>query len=331
MADRAPMRSRAPLLLAVAAAVALITGGAGAQTLDEQTAFKKGRYAYAAKSFDDADAMFRAMLDPRTGLLHDKVLVNEARMYWGATLIARGRKEEAMAQFDALLSSDPKYEPDPTVFPLEVGKAFIDAQAAYKKRLIEAEEEAKLREKLRREQEEAAKKAQIERMRRLETLATEEHVVDHHSRWIALVPFGIGQFQNGKGGLGWFFLSSESLFLAGAIVTVPIYLTQLHNASAAYSTPQDRPIAQAYQDRANAARYTNLALNGVFAVLVAAGIIEAELDYVPDVTTVKPRNLPDLPGVSPAAQPSARITFGAVPILGDGRGGGLVLGVGGEF
>ena len=331
------MRLHALSTLAVAVAIVTVAAEAGAQTVDEQTEFKKGRYAYAAKSYVDADALFRKMLDPKTGTLRDKVLINEARMYWGATLIATGRKEQAMEQFDALLASDPKYEPDPTVFPLDVGRVFIDAQALYKKRLIEAEEEAKLSEKQKREREEAAKKAQIERLRQLEILVGEEHVIDHHSRWIALLPFGVGQFQNGKNGLGAFFLSAESLMLAGGIVTVPIYLYQLGQVRAVYQGVTDQGVAAVYDERANEARYANLIFYGALAVTAVAGVIEAQVSYVPDVSGVRPRKLPDLPGVSPDAKPpktSLSLTFGAAPVFGgEGKGGvsGAVVGVGGLF
>jgi len=331
------MRLHALSTLAVAVAIVTVAAEAGAQTVDEQTEFKKGRYAYAAKSYVDADALFRKMLDPKTGTLHDKVLVNEARMYWGATLIATGRKEQAMEQFDALLASDPRYEPDPTVFPLEVGKVFIDAKALYQKRLIEAGEEAERIEKLKREKGEAAKKAQIERLRLLETLVMEEHLVDHHSRWVALLPFGVGQFQNGKNGLGTFFLSAESLMLAGGIVTVPIYLYQLGQVRAVYKGVTDQGVAAVYDERANEARYANLIFYGALAITAVAGVIEAQVSYVPDVSFVRSRKLPDLPGVSPDAKPpttSLSLTFGASPVFGgEGKGGvsGAVVGVGGVF
>jgi tetratricopeptide (TPR) repeat protein len=310
----------------------------GAQTVDEQAEFKKGRYAYIAKSYDDADALFRKMLDPQSGTLHDKVLVNEAHMFWGATLIIKGKKDEAIQQFDALLKVDPKYEPDPTVFPLEVAKVFFDTKALYEKRAAALAEEEARREKERKEQQEGARRAQIERLRELEILVGEEYVTDHHSRWKALVPGGIGQFQNGKNGLGVFFLSTEALFLAGGIVTVPFYLANLADASSTLNQgPQYRPVAQAYLDRANDARYTNLAFYGALALTAIAGVIEAEVNYVPDVTGVKPRKLPDLPGVSPDAKPppspGVSFTFGAAPLFGEGKAGvsGAVVGLGGRF
>jgi tetratricopeptide (TPR) repeat protein len=324
--------------LAVVVAIVTFAARGGAQTVDEQAEFKKGRYAYEAKSYDDADALFRRMLDPQTGTLHDKGLVNEARMYWGATLIARGHRDEASAQFDAILTVDPNYQPDPTKFPLEVGKVFIDAQALNTKKAQALAMENARREKLRKEQEEAAKQAQVQRLKDLEILVGQEYVTAYHSRWVALLPGGAGQFQNGRSGLGYFFLTTESLLLAGGIATVPIYLVQLSDASGPSSMTQKQPIAQAYLDRANEARIANLIFYGALAFTTVAGIIEAEVSYVPDVTGVKPRKLPDLPGVSPDAKPPGTSelswTFGAAPVYGaDGKGGvtGGVLSVGGRF
>jgi tetratricopeptide (TPR) repeat protein len=324
--------------LAVAVAIVTVAAESGAQTIDEQADFKKGRYAYASKSFDDADALFRRMLDPVSGTLHDKGLVNEARMYWGATLIAKGRKDDALAQFEALLQNDPKYEPDPTVFPLEVGKVFIDAQALNQKRAEALAREEALREKKRREDEEAAKKAQIERLRQLEKLASEEHVIDRHSRWRALLPFGVGQFQNGSRALGFFFLATESIELAGSLFAVGDYLYQLHEANAAYTSIAAQSIAQQYLDRANEARIANLIFNGALALTVVSGAIEAEVAYVPQFQEVKPRALPPLPGTSPDGKPAGSgllptLTFGATPLFGaEGKGmtGGMV-GVRGRF
>src|SRR5665213_1013704 len=49
----------------------------------------------------------------------------------------------------------------------------------------------------------------------------EADVTEKHSRWVALAPFGFGQFQNGQRGLGVFFLAADSLLLAGEIAAVP--------------------------------------------------------------------------------------------------------------
>jgi hypothetical protein len=136
----------------------------------------------------------------------------------------------------------------------------------------------------------------------LEKMATEETVTTNHSRWVGLVPFGTGQFQNGKTTLGWVFLTMESALLLGAIVTVPIYLVDLQSRSDAYRAGQIVQ-AQEYIDRANVVFYTNLALNGAFAAASIVGVIEAEVNYVPSVVEVKHRTIPTLSPV-PLVVPS---------------------------
>jgi hypothetical protein len=332
------MRARSLWTLGVALAILLGAEGARAQTINEQRDFEKGRYAYRTKDFVDAEHRFRALLDPSAGTLHDKVLVNQARMYWGAALIATGHKPEALEQFDRILTVDPGFDPDPTEFPVEVGDAFIDTRAGYQKRVLEKKEEEARKEKKRREDEEAAKKAQVARIEQLEKLVTEEHVIESHSRWKALVPFGVGQFQNGNGRLGWFFLSTESLLAAGSLAVAVDYYVQLANAKAAYTAVARGPIAEGYIDYAREALLANQIVFGALVATAAAGILEAEVSYVPQFSIVKPRPLPPLPGTSPVASPT-----GAAPLLewavsatpvftGEGKGlAGAMLGIGGRF
>jgi len=333
-----PMRVRSPWTLGLALAISMIARGASAQTIEEQRDFEKGRYAYRTKDFADAESRFRKLLDPASGTLHDKVLVNQARMYWGAALIATGHKEEALQQFDKILTVDPSFDPDPTVFPAEVGDAFIDTRAGYQKRVLEQKEEEARRERKRREDEEAAKKAQVARLLQLEKLATEEHVIDRHSRWLSLVPGGVGQFQNGNTGLGWFFLSTESLLAMGTLAAVVDYYAQIANAKAANTSFSQEPIVQGYENRADEALIADQILFGALAATAVAGVIEAEASYVPQFSSVKPRPLPPLPGTSPdskptAASPLVRWTFEAAPVFGaEGRGvSGATIGVGGRF
>ncbi len=316
------MRLRSLLTLAFLLAIMPLAGSAGA---DEPSELAKGRYAYSAGSYDDADAAFRAMLDPKTGTLHDGVLVNEARMYWGATLIAKGRTDDAIRQFEAILAVDPKYEPDPAVFPVQVGYVFIDTRGRFQERARQLEEQKAQREKLKKDQEVAAKKAMVERLRYLEALAAQDRVVEKHSRWIGLVPFGAGQFENGQTALGFFFGATETLLLAGALVTVPIYLTQLHNSSAAYQqglAPQNVSIAQQYLDRANEARIANLIFNGALDLTMIVGIVQAQVAFDPEVQRVRTRpHEPSGPG-APLRLPSAsraappQLGFSAAPLFG---------------
>jgi hypothetical protein len=147
-------------------------------------------------------------------------------------------------------------------------------------------------------------------------MATEEKVTEVHSRWVALVPFGAGQFQNGDRALGWTFLGLEAGLVAATLVTLPIYLTDLQYRTEAFSQG-DRVRAQEYIDRAVAVRIVDLSLAGAFAGIAITGVVQAQAVFVPDKVEVKKRAIPDV-AWQPTVAPSA-----------DGRGG--VVGIGGSF
>ncbi len=311
IASAAVATSRASVCLAGPTPAAVAPNPTG-----EQAEFDKARNAYKAKEYEEADSRFFSMLDPKTGILRDPGLIKEARMYWAATLIAEQRESDAEEQFRIILREEPNYEPDPIAFPLSVVNAFIDARAKYHEELDKAKQEEYRRLKENRAKTEAARQREAERIKTLERLSREVEVTEKHSRWIALLPFGIGQFQNGQRKAGWFFLVSESLFAATGIATIPLYVTDLadaHDASSSFSTYDE---ASAYTDRANAVRYVNLSAYGALAVTAIIGAIQAEVAYVPDLVTTKPRAIPAVVTPPPAAPAPAPISFGASPLPG---------------
>jgi hypothetical protein len=292
------------------------------EPVDEQSEFEKGRNAYRAQKYDEADARFLRMLDPQHGTLHDKVLIKQARMYWAATLLAEHQDEYATSIFETILTEDHDYEPDPLAFPTEVTNAFIDTRARLREKLAAIALEQYRHAAERRAREEAAKQQEAARIKTLERLAGEVEVTDKHSRWRAVLPFGVGQFQNGQRGLGWFFLGTEAALVAGGIATVPIYWVNLADAHDTYSWAT-KSVAQQYLDRANAVRYVNLSLYGALAVTAIVGAIQAEATYVPDQVQVMPRAIPG--SVAPPAPPppaaAQSISWQAAPVPGrDGRG-----------
>ncbi len=298
---------------------------------DEQSEFEKGRNAYRAQKYDEADARFFNMLDPEHGTLHDRLLIKQARMYWAATQLALHRDAEADAQFEIILTEDHEYEPDPLAFSTDVVNAFIDARAR-----LHAKIDAAAREKYRlaaerRANAEAAKQREAARIKMLERLAREVEVTEKHSRWVALLPFGVGQFQNGQRRAGWFFLVTESLLVATGLATVPFYYVDLAQAHDVYTTPT-ASVAQQYLDRANVVRYVNLSAYGGLALTAIVGAIQAEAAYVPNPVRIEPRSVPPLdapdlpasPAPPAAAVPVSRsppLSFGFSPAPGrDGRG-----------
>ena len=81
---------------------------------------------------------------------------------------------------------------------------------------------------------EEEKQRQARRLAMLEELASTETVIERHSRWFALVPFGAGQFQNGQTAEGWLFLIGEGLLAGGSVVAsgLSVYYGQQRNVVA---------------------------------------------------------------------------------------------------
>jgi hypothetical protein len=300
--------------------------------VDEQAEVEKGRNAYRAQKYDEADARFIQMLDPEHGTLHDKVLIRQARMYWAATRLAEHHEDDAAEIFETILTEDADYTPDALAFPTDVFNAFVDTRTKLHAKLEAIAREQFRRAAERRAREEAARQKEADRLKLLERLAGEAEVTEKHSRWVALLPFGAGQFQNGQRTLGWIFVGVESALVAGGIATVPIYYVDLADATNVY-TAQTKPQAQEYLDRANAARDVNLVLYGALALTTIAGAIQAEAAYAPDPVRIKPRAVPELGAPGVVTPPAVSFSFGAGTVSGvDGRGvrGGTV-GLTGRF
>ena len=284
--------TRPALALALAAALAVVAWAPGARA-DEATDFEKGRNVYLAREYREAEARFRAMLDARTGSLRTPSLRDDGHTYLGATLLALGRKDEALEQFKEVLLHNSEYQPDPLTFPTDVLDAFSDARKKYKSEIL-AEKERKAREEReRKEREEREKERQRRYLAAIEAQASEEIVTDRRNRWLAFVPFGVGQFQNGHKTLGFVFLGAEAALVAGTIVTFAInrfaYVDRERERNA-----QNDFAAQQYQDRMNATAWTNYFLWGALGATAIAGVIQANVAFVPETVTKKPRPLPKM-------------------------------------
>jgi tetratricopeptide (TPR) repeat protein len=316
---------RTPLVTAALVAFLAVCAPARAS---EQTDLEKARAAYLARQYDEADARFRAILNPTTGSLRDPVLVTQARMYWGAVLVAKARPEEATALFEKLILADPGFEPDPLSFPTDVIDLYIDTRARIRDKINAAAQQAARAEAARRAREEEARRRESARIVLLERMAAEEKIIERHSRWVALLPFGVGQFQNGQKTLGWFFLLGESALTLATAVTVPIYLYDLSNRTAAAAG--DTAAARQWVTRGEDVFRANLILVGALGFTAAVGVLQAQLTYVPETVEVRRRPIP-LPQVS-------QVTLAPLvaPILGGGAGDergarGITLGLTGRF
>lgn len=275
-----------PSLCALAVGMALLLASGRAQA-DGLSDLEKAHNAYVAHKYDDAEARLRTLLDLRTGALQDPDNVADARMYLGASLLAQGKKIDAQAVFEQLLREKPDYQPDSLRVSLQATDALVDVRSRMREELA-----ASMAERVRQAQEARAKvesekqKAAL-RLATLEKLASEETVVQRNSRWVALVPFGVGQFQNGQATLGWIFLTTESLLTIGSGVgaAAAYYYEVQANDALLHVT------GTAFQY--NALAQDSFVVGNVFAAGFAlagiVGIIHAEMTFVPERVEVRSR------------------------------------------
>lgn len=267
----------------------------------------------AGKYGECADALHALLSEDGSRPLHDRDVIESARIYHAACLIGSGRPQLADEPLRAAIRQNPQMKPpDSLVFPPQVIDHFLRVREDMFDVIKKAEDE-----RVRQAQE--AAKQQEERARRerarvlgLERLGQEETRVTASSRWLALVPFGVGQFQNGKESLGYVFLTSETLLAASTLTELGIYTHLVLQANRLELNGQ-KPVRSTNDQLTNwhtALTYTSYAWLGVSLI----GIIEAEADFVPVQRVVRKRPLP------PELRPSAQ----AVP-------GGATLGIEGTF
>jgi hypothetical protein len=151
----------------------------------------------------------------------------------------------------------------------------------------------------------------------LERLAQLETEVTPKTRWLALVPFGVGQFQNGEKALGYVFLTSELLLAASTLTTLGVE-THLVLATSQADKPK-QSVNGTLTDWKTALEFSSYAWLGVTAI----GVVEAQLAFVPEQRRIRKRPLP----------PELRPTTSALSVLPNAMPvpGGAVLGVVGRF
>lgn len=248
--------------------------------------FDRARQLYEGQQYGPAAQAFESLVGGEVPRLQEPVLVLESRKFLAASYLFLGRKAEAEAQFNRLLEAEPDYELLEANFPQAVVSVFREVRT----RVRAQREEERRRQSEQIEAERRAREAMIAaeqaRLARLTELAAEETVERRHERWIAALPFGVGQFQNGHTMLGWTFAVSEALLLSTAVVSWAIHSSL--DASLDTQIPADRV---AFENARTAAKITNWISMGLFTAVAIGGIVDAQLRFVPYVRETRPRPL----------------------------------------
>lgn len=253
---------------------------------DDLTEYRLARSRYEAGLFADAAERFGQLLDAdHPKYLQDASIRQQAKKDYAATLIALDRNAEADRTIEEILSEEPSYEPRIGDYPQIVIDRYITVRA----RLTPPtgpppDEVAKLKARI---------AALNQKLAALKVLASRETVVETHSRLIAMIPFGVGQFQNGADGWGWFFGISEVLTIAAATVS-GVIAQDFGSVSCQLPDPVENASIDCAELESSflLARGINWTALGLTGALMLAGIIEAQVSFVPEVRTTRLRQTP---------------------------------------
>jgi hypothetical protein len=226
------------------------------------------------------------------------------------------RQDEAERHTAALLRLDPDFSLDPFVYP-PLAVAFIEKQ-----RSAMAAELEFLREQ-RRQREAAAKLAAEERAalaretevqkKELEEMSREITVrtVEKRNVLVNFVPFGAGQFQEGRVGVGTGFAIAEGLLAIGSIVGYFVYgsiLTsrtiQLDTFTGSSQVIVQTGIPAARASEAQTWRVVKVTSGIGFYAVYVAGVLDALLHYQADVVTT---HVETVPAPTPISTPAASL------------------------
>lgn len=254
---------------------------------DELQEFREGRSAYDTAEYSRAVTILQNLCGGALPSARNPGLTIECRKYLAAAYLSMDRQEDAERQFEAILREEPDFALDPAVFPRAVLAIFEQVK--------ERVEAATQQEDRRRQEAEAAERdrqmrtllEQQERYRQLLELASVEVVEERHSRLVASVPFGLGQFQNGDRSLGIGMATGQLSLAAVSMVSFFFHRSLLADRDA------DGLDESRFVRRERAWRIANLVSVSALGTLMVIGIVESHLSFRSVVRTERPRELPE--------------------------------------
>ncbi len=241
---------------APAASPAPANGAAAADgDIDVEALLRRAKNEYAYGNYEAAVEQLRALIYPMRLTSDEQVL--EARKYLALSHYLLGKVTLASEEFQKLLYLSPDYQLDPYTIAPPVIELFELVREKMRPEL-DAIRQRQSDEKLR-------APAQQGFRRTIETTITER------SDFATLLPFGVGQFQNGEVGWGLAFLTAELTFLAVNIASYA-WASSIGN----YHTEEDRRLVT----RLRIVQYASAA---AFGLTWSLGVVDARLNFVPVV------------------------------------------------
>jgi hypothetical protein len=243
--------------------------------------YESGRYEECAKELKATLATNAQKQDLRPES------AEQAQTYLAACLLASGKPEQADSVFTEAIRNSPQMRaPDSLIFPQSVVDRFLQVRERLQA-YIRNEEQAHIREAERQAKQQGEERKKEERtIRQLRKLAAQETVVEKNRRWMASVPFGVGQFQNRDLAAGWIFLGLETVLLGTAVTAMTID-ERLANKAHVPNINLD----ELRSKRQDAWRVLVASTWG-FGLVAVTGIAHAHWRFVPERRSIRPRPIP---------------------------------------
>ncbi|MBU8894558.1 hypothetical protein DRW03_08545 [Corallococcus sp. H22C18031201] len=326
--------SRALSLLLFCLALALALPARAQEPTDPEVSALRAAFEYGKY----AEVLDRAGQRIDRGNLGPEDL-EELQKLAGLAAFNLGRTEEAARHLRALLRLDPDFNLDPFVVPPPAVAFFEDLKGQMASELEFLRQEQRLRvereksEAERREQERLAAETQ---RRRAEELSRQVVVrtVEKRNFLVNFVPFGAGQFQQGRNSLGIVFAATEGALAVTSIISFFAYGSLYKEGFIRLDNVYDEdgqasiPVRYIPTDRARQAdtwQLLKLASATGFYTVYALGVVDAIYHHEDQVvrTTMEARPEPSpSESLRSPAPPPLRLRLHASP---DGVGAGLTL------
>jgi hypothetical protein len=281
--------------------------------------YEYGRYA---------EVLDRAGTRIDRGRLSDKDLA-ELHKLAGLSAFHLNRTEDSGRHFRALLRLEPDFNLDPFAVP-PPAVAYLDGireQMSAELDLVRQERRLRVeRERTELERRERERAAAEEQRRRVEALSRQVTVrqVEKRSFLVNFVPFGAGQFQQGRTGLGTLFAATQGALAVTSIISYFAYNGLIETKDVMVDDirgPKEVPVRYIPTEsvpQAQAWTWLKWGSAAGFYAVYAAGVADAVVHHEDQVVDTHIETLP----AAPAPAPRARLNLYPTP---GGAGAGFTL------
>jgi tetratricopeptide (TPR) repeat protein len=246
-------------------------------------AMNRARVTFEYGDYPQASRLLTTLLD--NGRLESPSLRAEAYRLLGLSLFYQGKRSEAYAAFLQYLYLEPSAELDPFYVPPAAVSFFDQVKKEAEPKLAPIRAQRKAQEDAR--QKTATEEAERRRQRELEeerrrildlAPSVEKHVVQHEF-WVSVLPFGVGQLQNGdrKLGIG---LATAELIAGATSAGSALLIEELRDpATGKFSNTGAGATPYRTAARLDVVKWVGA---GIFFALWAGGAIHAAIHFQPE-------------------------------------------------